>query len=140
AFLVPPGGSRPGGESSRERGHGDPRLTLGDLSQALIDLGLLPGFDSRPIRDPRTRTRTGRRRSWLRGGGPAWPPAALPPPWTRKKLDQTSSRDPGQRIGISRIRTPVAEKTAFAMAGATAMTGVSPAPTEGRSGRSRRWI
>jgi hypothetical protein len=53
---------------------------------------------------------------------------------------QPTPYDPGQRIGIARIRTPVAAKTAFAMAGATAMTGVSPAPTDGRSGRSRRWI
>src|SRR6185369_1058099 len=41
----------------------------------------------------------------------------------------------GSRIGIARNRTPVARNTALPMAGATAMIGVSPAPTDERSVR-----
>src|SRR5262245_18663190 len=40
--------------------------------------------------------------------------------------------------GIRRPRTPVASKSAFPTAGATVMMGVSPAPAEGMSLRSRR--
>ena len=47
---------------------------------------------------------------------------------------------PSRRMGMVRMRLPVAWKTAFAMAGATAMIGVSPAPTLGESGRSSRWM
>lgn len=37
----------------------------------------------------------------------------------------------GSRIGIERMRRPVAAKTALAMAGAIAMIGVSPPPADG---------
>jgi len=45
------------------------------------------------------------------------------------------ARRPGwpPRIGIERMRTPVAAKTALAMAGAIAIMGVSPPPAEGMS-------
>lgn len=44
----------------------------------------------------------------------------------------------GIRMGICRTRTPIASKTALAMAGAIAMMGVSPAPAECSSRRSSR--
>ena len=44
------------------------------------------------------------------------------------------------RIGIERIRTPVAAKIALEIAGATAIIGVSPAPTDGMSVLLTRWI
>src|SRR5579863_5148668 len=40
--------------------------------------------------------------------------------------------------GSALRRVPVASKMAFPMAGATAMIGVSPAPADGRSLRSKR--
>jgi hypothetical protein len=43
-------------------------------------------------------------------------------------------------MGIERIRTEQASKTAFAIAGATAIMGVSPAPAEVRSGRLTRMV
>ena len=46
----------------------------------------------------------------------------------------------GNRMGICRTRMPVAAKTALATAGAMAIMGVSPAPAEGTSGRSSRWM
>ena len=42
------------------------------------------------------------------------------------------------RTGKPWTLAPVARKTAFAIAGAMAMIGVSPAPAEGRSGRFTR--
>ena len=39
-------------------------------------------------------------------------------------------------MGRARRRRPVAAKMAFPMAGATAISGVSPAPADGMSGRS----
>src|SRR5688500_9944658 len=44
------------------------------------------------------------------------------------------------RIGMERTRFWVALKSAFAMTGAIAMIGVSPAPTEGTSSRSTRTV
>jgi hypothetical protein len=43
-----------------------------------------------------------------------------------------------RRIGMLRIRCPVAWKTALAIAGAIAMIGVSPAPDEASSARSMK--
>ena len=42
--------------------------------------------------------------------------------------------------GISRNRTPVASKTAFAIAAGTTIIGVSAAPAAGISGRFNKWI
>src|ERR1035437_481156 len=59
-----------------------------------------------------------------------------------KKLDLLGSQEVvfGKVIGIVRTRTPVAWNTAFAMAGAMTMMGVSPAPAEARSGRLSKWM
>src|SRR5262245_34991900 len=48
------------------------------------------------------------------------------------------SADP--RIGMVRTRTAQASKTALATAGGTAIIGVSPAPTEGKSRRLSRTV
>ncbi len=42
-------------------------------------------------------------------------------------------------MGIERMRRPVEAKTAFAMAGATAIIGVSPPPADGMSVLLIRW-
>ena len=53
---------------------------------------------------------------------------------------QISVRALNLHLSIERRRTPVAWKTALAMAGAMAMIGVSPPPAGGRSGSSRKWM
>jgi hypothetical protein len=57
--------------------------------------------------------------------------------WRSTGAGYRSIRPPG-RSGKDRSRTPDAAKIAFAIAGATAPIGVSPAPAGGSSGRSIR--
>lgn len=59
--------------------------------------------------------------------------------WIRHKAPALEVATGGYRLtGIRRMRLPVAKNTAFAIAGATAMMGVSPPPALSRSGRFNR--
>jgi hypothetical protein len=107
--------------------------------QPTLGVGICPRSCPRSLRDITSRLVLVAPvlRSWFRVGGQT----AHATIQRMRRPNNEVSLGPVPRYassGSERIRVPVAMKIAFATAGATATIGVSPAPAEGMSGRSRR--